>query len=491
MRLHLRRPLLLLGCCLALAAGGASRAQEAPATQTAPERSQTQCIDRLPEADRPDDLTPRLPELVYSCLALADGTHVWMGETGRQHDASVLLVHGLGNLAHRDWRTVIGPLAGRFHVMTLDLPGFGASPAPGPGHTFAQLDQVLEAVVAGHARGGRAHVVGHSLGAALSLHFAHRHPDRVDRLVLVDAAGLLLMNLYTLPKARLTLPQVGVRPVDRVMRSVDSNLNRFGRAVVGRFDHNMDVAGWLRRNPGVRDALFGRNTQVSAALGLAEHDFGPALREMRAPTTLIWGRDDPVAPLRIGRLLEARLHDARLHVIDDAGHAPMTQRPEAFEPLLWSALTEPLPPRQRTPEPTVRRGDVRCTAQLGPRYAGRYGHVQLENCHGVHIADARIDRLTLRNASVTLENVSIVSQGVGIDALRSDVRATDLRVNAAVGVRASGSLLDLAATRIVARERALELPRPSWVYFSVSEIDAPDYQGDAHLAWPVTMTPRR
>ena len=71
------------------------------------------------------------------------------------------------------------------------------------------------------------------------------------------------------------------------------------------------------------------------------------------------------------------------------------------------------------------------------------------------------------------------------------VRATDLRVNAAVGVRASGSLLDLAATRIVARERALELPRPSWVYFSVSEIDAPDYQGDAHLAWPVTMTPRR
>jgi pimeloyl-ACP methyl ester carboxylesterase len=491
MLLHLRRPLLLLGCCLALATGGAARAQVAPADEAAPPSGPTPCVDRLPEADRPEDIAPRLPGLRYTCLALPNGAHVWMGESGRQHETTVLLVHGLGDLAHRDWRTVIGPLAARFHVLTLDLPGFGASPAPGPVPGFAQLDQVLEAVVAGHAHGGRAHVVGHSLGAALSLHFAHRHPGRVDRLVLVDAAGLLLMNLYTLPKARLTLPQVGVRPVDRVMRSVDANLNRFGRAVVGRFDHNMDVSGWLRRNPGVRDALFGRHTQVSAALGLAEHDFGPALREMRAPTTLIWGRDDPVAPLRIGRLLEARLHDARLHVIDDAGHAPMTQRPEAFEPLLWSALTEPLPPRQRTPEPTLHRGDVRCTAQLGPHYAGRYGHVRLDNCHGVHIADARIDRLTLRNASVTLENVTIVSEGVGIDALRSDVRATDLRIDATVGVRASGSLLDLAATRIVARERALELPRPSWVYFSVSEIDAPDHRGDAHLAWPVTMTRER
>ena len=107
------------------------------------------------------------------------------------------------------------------------------------------------------------------------------------------------------------------------------------------------------------------------------------------------------------------------------------------------------------------------------------------------LVTARVAVSDGKATSVTLENVSIVSQGVGIDALRSDVRATDLRVDAAVGVRASGSLLDLAATRIVARERALELPRPSWVYFSVSEIDAPDYKGDAHLAWPVTMTRKR
>lgn len=508
MRIAPCRPLMpfarsmVLGVALVLGVGLGTTTQaraQAPAGHGAPEPAAAaasapaagECIDRLRPADRPQDVPARLPELSYRCVPLPEGGQVWMGEAGSQHEHSVLLVHGLGHLAHRDWRKVIEPLAARFHVLAFDLPGFGASPTPADGGSFSQLAGLLDTLVAAHARNGRAHVVGHSLGGALSLHLAHRHPERVDRLVLVDAAGILLVNLYTLPKARFTLPEVGLRPVDRVLRRMDANLNAFSRGAAGRIEHKVDIGGWLRRNPAFREALFGQHTQVSTALDLAEQDFGAAIRETRAPTTLIWGRDDTVAPLRIGRLLEAGLPDARLHVIDDAGHAPMVQQPEAFAPLLWAALAEPLPPRQVTAEPTVNQGDVRCSAELDVRHEGRYGHVDLENCHGVVIANARLDRLTMRNSSVTLENVTIQSSGIGIDAHRSELRATGLRVSARVALRGSGSLFDLAGARIEARERAVELVKPSWVYFSVSEIDAPDHRGGAHLAWPVTVTRQR
>lgn len=451
------------------------------------------CTDRQRAAERPAGVPARLPELIYQCERLErSGTAVWIGEAGRQHDTSVLLVHGLGHMAHRDWRAVIGPLAAQFHVIVVDLPGFGASDALGRGHSFADLDRALDEVVARHARGGRAHVVGHSLGGAVSLNFAHRHPDRVDRLVLVDAAGILLMNLLAMTPERVALPEVGIAGVDRVMRRVDARVNGWGRSLVGRIDNNVDLGRWLKRNPAVRHALLGPHTQVNAAIGLMEHDFSEAVREVRAPTTLIWGADDPVAPVRTGRALAARMNDARLHVIDHTGHVPMNQRPVEFQALLMTALAGPAEPREEPPPaPPASQGDMACDARLGAQYTGRFGHIELVNCQDVVIRDAQLDRLTMVNSTATLDNVTIgTGDGVAMDARRSKVVATGVTLSGRVAVRADASTLDLAAARLSASERGVEVVTPSWVYFSISEIVAPDHRGSAHLAWPTTPTPR-
>ena len=451
------------------------------------------CTDRQRPAERPAGVPARLPELVYGCMRLeGSGTALWLGEAGRQHDTSVLLVHGLGHMAHRDWRTVIGPLSAQFHVIVVDLPGFGSSEALRGGHSFAGLDRVLEEVVRRHARGGRAHVVGHSLGGAVSLNFAHQHPDRVDRLVLVDAAGILLMNLLAMAPDRVALPEVGIAPVDRVMRRVDAHVNGWGRSLVGRIDDKMDMSRWLKQNPAVRNALLGPHTQVDASIGLMEHDFSPAVHAVQAPTTLIWGRDDPVAPVRTGRVLAARMTQARLHVMDDTGHVPMNERPDTFRALLWQALTGPVEPREAAPEmPAASQGDMQCDARLGVHYTGRLGHIDLVNCQDVVIRDAHLDRLTMVNSSVTLENVSIAADDVAVDVRRSKILGTDISVSGRVALRADASTLDLAAARLKATERGVEIVTPSWIYFSMSEIDAPDRRGSAHLAWPTTPTSRR
>jgi pimeloyl-ACP methyl ester carboxylesterase len=446
------------------------------------------CQDRLaaPPAGNASVPPARLAGMRYTCTGLASGQHVLVAEAGQQHLQTVLLVHGLGNNAHRDWGATIEPLAQRFHVVALDLPGFGASQAPAGVHSFEQLGHTLAEVLDRHAPGRRVHVVGHSLGGAASLHFAHRHADRVERLVLVDAAGILHKSVFAQHLTRPAPPAFGIEPVDRFLAAAGDRVNALHRGMFGMLDDRFDFSRWLVETPRVRQALLGGHTQVDAALGLVEHDFTQAIRELRAPTTVIWGRDDPVAPLRTGVLLAARLPDARWQVIDGAQHVPMTQQPLRFNSVLMSALAEPPAPRFDPEVPQGEMGKVACRNAAGNRYSGVYESLTLENCHGVRIENARIGRLVMVGSSATLEHSVIdAADGVALDAQRSRVMATAVRLKGRIALRAAASHLDFAGTTVSASEKTIEMPSPSRVYFSVSDVEGAGRLTDAHRIWPV------
>jgi len=165
-------------------------------TVGATEAADSPCVDRLTAESAAKIGGARLPELRYECIRLASGRSLWVGETGNAAGEAVLLVHGLGNNAHRDWRNVIPALAPTFRVVALDLPGFGASESLAKDLSFNRLAAVLDEVMS-LRQIERAHVIGHSLGGALSLHFGHRYPQRVNRMVLVDVAGILQRSVYT------------------------------------------------------------------------------------------------------------------------------------------------------------------------------------------------------------------------------------------------------------------------------------------------------
>lgn len=454
-------------------------------TGTPPE---SPCQDRLapPTTGAAPALPTRLPGVRYTCAPLSGGQHVLVAEAGMEHAQTVLLVHGLGNNAHRDWRTTIAPLAQRFHVIALDLPGFGASQAPAGVHSFDQVAQTLVEVLDRHAAGRRVHVVGHSLGGAASLHFAHRHADRVERLVLVDAAGILHKSVFAQHLTRPGAPAFGLEPVDRFLAVAGERVRALHRGAFGMLDDRFDFSRWLVETPSVRHALLGRHTQVDAALGLVEHDFTRAIRELRVPTTVIWGRDDPVAPLRTGEMLAARLPDARWRVIDGAQHVPMNEQPAVFNTLLLSALAEPLTPRFTPVEPEDERGRVVCRNTAGMRYSGVYESLTLENCSGVRIENARIGRLVMVGSSATLEHSVIDAvDGVALDVQRSRIMATAVRLKGRVALRAAASHLDFAGTSLAASEKSIEMPSPSRLYFSVSEVESAGRAADAHCIWPV------
>ena len=471
---------------VALLCGVAVRSAETAAPASAPLPApppSLPCADRV--ADGASAPPARVPELRYSCLSLRNGQHVLVGQAGAQRAPAVLLVHGLGSNAHRDWANAVPVLAKQFHVIALDLPGFGASEASPQGYSFEALGGALDQVLEQTAPGQRAHVVGHSLGGAVSLYFANTHADKLDRLVLVDAAGILLKTVFAQHAASLRTRSIGIDPVDRFLKGLDERVNSLRRFVFSDLDDRFDLSRWLAQNPGVRSALLGRYTQIEAGLGLVEHDFTAAIRDTTAPTTVIWGLDDPVAPLRTGKLLAARMPDARLRVIDGVGHTPMQDSPQAFNRLLLEALVAPLSPRYAVDLPLVSKGSTVCQNEPNKRYSGSYDSITLDNCADARIEGARLKQLVVKSSSVTLEDSVIDGADVALSAQGSQVAATNVRLRGRVAIRADDSRLDLAGVSLSASERGVEMLAPSRLYFSVSDWHASDFNGDAHFLWPL------
>ena len=438
----------------------------------------SRCSDRLPSAAIPAGEGARLAELHYDCVILANDRALWVGQGGQSGGDAVLLVHGLGNNAHRDWRNVVPQLvAQRFRVIAIDLPGFGASQAPADAYSFVDLAATLNEVLQ-HLQVEKAHVVGHSLGGALSLYFAWAYPQSVDRLVLVDVAGILQQAVYVRYLARLD-----TRGASGLGSALKSGLNGLGLHLQRKLERGFDFSAWLAANPDIRNSLLGERTQIDAAITLAQENFTTAIRETRLPVTLIWGRDDPIAPLRTGLLLAARLPNARLHVIDDGGHVPMNAAPEQFNESLTDALLAPLP-QPLAPIPSAEsHGDLVCKGKANVRYTGHFNSLRLSNCANIRIEDAEIGRLQIDKSTAELYNVKVANDAVAFIARGSTVTGTAVSLQGAIAIRADNSELDIAGASLRASRRAVHLSSSARIYFSVSDIQAPDYTGDAHGIW--------
>jgi pimeloyl-ACP methyl ester carboxylesterase len=212
-----------------------------------------------------------------------------------------VLVHGLSGSA-RWWHETEDALRERHAVHTLDLPGFGSQRRErfdlheAPRH----VGEVLERI-------GPANLVGHSLGGLVAARVAARRPELVERLVLVAPVGAL-------PPA--SLPVHGARLATAVVRARPAFVR-------------MLVADALRAGPW---------SLLRIAREVLLEDVVPELRDIRAPTLLVWGDRDPLVPPEVGVLFAGAIPDARIRLVSDARHVPMLERPREFAALLEEFL---------------------------------------------------------------------------------------------------------------------------------------------------------
>jgi len=241
----------------------------------------------------------------------------------------LVLVHGLASSATQDWGRLVPPLARRFHVYAPDLPGFGESERP------AEADYSIPMQVAAvrafmEAKGVlRARVAGISMGGWIVSRLAGEHPERVERLVVVDAAGMRPERPDIPAEVLLPRDEEGVR---RLVAAV-----RHNAPVPPSFVARDILAQRLREERIVRRTLEsfreGRDW-LNGTLGRAD-----------MPVLVVWGKQDALIPVAYGVALKAEFPRAELVVLDGCGHVPMADCPEAFDraviPFLLAAGAAP------------------------------------------------------------------------------------------------------------------------------------------------------
>ena len=235
----------------------------------------------------------------------------------------LVLLHGSGSSLYT-WDGWVRQLAGTRRLIRFDLPGFGLTgPAPDGDYRVERYVRVVAALL---DRLGveRADFAGNSLGGRTALSFALAHPERVRKLILVDAGGfeqwpqpMLFRLAHTPILGRLLLLHVTPRfLVRRNLEQVYGDPSRLTDAIVDRYQ-----AMTLRA--GNRAAMLARLTGPPDPL-LADR-----LGELKLPVLIQWGKLDRWIPLSSAHGFQRGIAGAELRVYPGAGHVPMEELPEA------------------------------------------------------------------------------------------------------------------------------------------------------------------
>lgn len=268
----------------------------------------------------------------YRQFAVIDGYRLGYVTAGNSAAPPVVLVHGW--LSHaRTFRQTLAALQDRYYCVSVDLLGHGFSDKPRDGDysLHAQAARVLKLADALGLE--RFTVIGHSMGGMIGLYLAGKlAPQRITRLI--DVSGVVdgrlspyvryvLTPIYALGAA---LPAIW--SFSRVALNWRWYAYTYDRALYANPRRNFEPTSAEDRQmallpgneiPAYRDLQAIRSASVTNWLPCVQ-----------SPTLVIFGKYDKTVPLVNARLAAERVPGARLVLLDDCGHVPMTEQPQAY-----------------------------------------------------------------------------------------------------------------------------------------------------------------
>src|ERR1700722_13529434 len=250
------------------------------------------------------------------------------GHRTHYHEAgsgeTVVFIHGSGPgvTAWANWRNALPVFSERFHVLAPDVLGFGFSARP-EGARYGKDMWVDHLIAFLKAKGvTRCHLVGNSLGGALSLALASREPQMVDRIVLMGAAGV---SFTVTPGLEAVW---GYEPSMESMRELIAEHFAYDRSLAT--DDLVRLRFEASRQPGFHESystMFPRPYQRHLDALATDDD---KIAAIASPTLLIHGREDKVVPLTASLRMFELLPKADLHVFGHCGHWTMIERRDDF-----------------------------------------------------------------------------------------------------------------------------------------------------------------
>lgn len=213
----------------------------------------------------------------------------------------VLFLHGWGANLEAFWPAANGLMRQGFRVHVLDLPGFGQTALPPEPWSVPDYAVWVLAYMAANEI-TKTFLVGHSFGGRISLVLGADYPERIRKIALSNSAGIKLP------------PPLTIRFYYMWRRALLTVLSLPGLGGL-----KQRTLGYLRQRYGSSDYLNAGPLTETFKLVIAQ-DLLPYAQRVIAPTLLFWGDQDTDTPLAAGKILEKKMPDAGLIIVEGAGH---------------------------------------------------------------------------------------------------------------------------------------------------------------------------
>jgi pimeloyl-ACP methyl ester carboxylesterase len=285
----------------------------------------------------------------------------------------LVLLHGQPGSA-ADWQQVATRLPAQFHAVAADRPGYGSSPLPAGGFA-ANARAVLDDLDAGGVQ--RAVLVGHSYGGGVALSAASLAPQRVEAVILLASVGPGSVNgwdrLLAAPGAGPLCALVAWRLTPWIARARLAHIAR-RRGHPLQPDEHVNWQVWGHAGPERRPLWRTFLTEQRALLRELSH-LEDAIASVRVPVLVLADPNDPLVPVDTALRLARALPDARLQLVEGAGHHLPRRIPDVVADAITAFVTglehSAVPgPRRRTRWPREQSGSGELVTGGPPAVAG-------------------------------------------------------------------------------------------------------------------------
>ncbi len=240
-------------------------------------------------------------------------------ESGTRHSQTVIFIHGWsGNL--QNWWDQYEDLSNRYHVVVFDLPGHGkSSRGTVEDYTLEFFMETTHALMDA-LEIPSATIVGNSMGGAVAMLLAARHPERVEALLVSDATGSGHNGRIQHVKRIVTANSIrGVIEGIHYSRTIEKNRSRveFVRSYLG----TIEARPFLEM---LASMLAGSLQEIGAR----------DLASIQSPTMIVWGEDDPVMPTKGAMHFHRAIAQSELYWVHKGGHTPNMNNAAEFNCVL-------------------------------------------------------------------------------------------------------------------------------------------------------------
>jgi pimeloyl-ACP methyl ester carboxylesterase len=279
-----------------------------------------------------DDVAHEVPHADHSNFVAVDGAKVHYQEFGDVTAPTILLIHGYTASVYV-WKTAAPILADAgFHIIAVDLLGFGYSDKPAAFDYSIQSQARMVSRFMNRLGIGKATIAGSSYGGAVAATIALDYPERVGKLILVDAV------INDQVKSHPILKLAAIPGIGEVITPFLSDSKLFLRfrmhGTIAKANHHLITKDRIDSIRRPLKAADGHHSLLATSRNWSANRIEKDAHLIKQPTLIIWGEDDNVISITNGYKLHDSVLNSRFVVLRDCGHVPQEEKSEIFTELV-------------------------------------------------------------------------------------------------------------------------------------------------------------